>query len=109
MNEAACAQLAETEDWERLSAMFHGERQSGQRNAETSLKEDQALRVCAGCPVRRPCLLFGITDEFGIYGGTTAAERRAVNHLPIPERARALDELFYAKVGRVLLPGESPA
>jgi WhiB family redox-sensing transcriptional regulator len=39
----------------------------------------RAKAVCAACPVRAACLEFALsTDdarEFGIYGGTTGAER----------------------------------
>ena len=34
------------------------------------------LTVCAGCPVRRSCLAGGLLGcEYGIWGGTTEAER----------------------------------
>jgi WhiB family redox-sensing transcriptional regulator len=42
--------------------------------------DDQAVakRVCAGCPVRRACLDYAITNriELGIWGGMTEKERR---------------------------------
>ena len=39
---------------------------------------DQAKRVCQSCPVRTPCLGFALRHgvAFGIWGGTTAEERR---------------------------------
>jgi WhiB family redox-sensing transcriptional regulator len=39
---------------------------------------ENAKRVCADCPVQSPCLQFALHthQEFGIWGGTTAEERR---------------------------------
>jgi WhiB family transcriptional regulator, redox-sensing transcriptional regulator len=39
-----------------------------------------ARRVCAGCPVREPCLDYAITNRIvhGIWGGLTERERRAL-------------------------------
>ncbi|GEM_PF-1971394 len=36
-----------------------------------------AIAICARCPVRRECLAAALTfgDEYGIWGGTTAADR----------------------------------
>jgi WhiB family redox-sensing transcriptional regulator len=44
---------------------------AGARQAE------RALRVCAGCPVRRPCLEFAMRtgEKEGVWGGTTPEER----------------------------------
>ena len=40
---------------------------------------DQAKRVCAACPVRRPCLMWALDQGVsGIWGGTSEAERRAI-------------------------------
>lgn len=36
----------------------------------------EALKYCARCPVRRPCLEFGLTEIWGVYGGTTPTQRR---------------------------------
>lgn len=36
-----------------------------------------ARRMCAGCPYKEPCLAWAVEhDEMGIWGGTTAKERR---------------------------------
>lgn len=35
-----------------------------------------AKQICADCPVARQCLSFGISEEFGIWGGTTPKQRR---------------------------------
>jgi hypothetical protein len=39
-----------------------------------------ARQVCAGCPVRQPCLDYAITNRIshGIWGGLTERERRAL-------------------------------
>jgi WhiB family redox-sensing transcriptional regulator len=45
-----------------------------------------AKRICAACPVRDECLQYALTvpleEDFGIWGGTTEAERQAMQ----PER-----------------------
>lgn len=43
-----------------------------------------AKRVCASCPVRTDCLAVALTygEDFGIWGGLTAAERRALATVP---------------------------
>ena len=41
--------------------------------------ESPALRLCATCPVRLPCLEHAIAHrELGIWGGTNEAERRRI-------------------------------
>ena len=41
-----------------------------------STKEiSRAKEVCATCPVRRDCLQDGLSEEWGIWGGFTRAER----------------------------------
>jgi WhiB family transcriptional regulator, redox-sensing transcriptional regulator len=39
----------------------------------------KAKAICAACPVRRPCLEFALENDlvYGIWGGTTPAERQA--------------------------------
>ena len=41
---------------------------------------DQAKRICAACPVRKPCLAWALDQGVvsGIWGGTSEAERRAI-------------------------------
>jgi WhiB family redox-sensing transcriptional regulator len=41
---------------------------------------EPARRVCAACPVRQPCLDYAITNRiaYGIWGGLTERERRAL-------------------------------
>ena len=44
---------------------------------ERTAAERQAKATCAGCPVRRECLLYGVRHErWGIWGGETGPERR---------------------------------
>jgi WhiB family redox-sensing transcriptional regulator len=40
----------------------------------------RARQMCAGCPVRVPCLDYAVDnhEEFGIWGGTTPRERQAI-------------------------------
>jgi WhiB family redox-sensing transcriptional regulator len=49
----------------------------GERQPERDRREAQAKKVCAGCPVRRQCLDYAITnpEKHGIYGGLTEDER----------------------------------
>ena len=35
----------------------------------------QAKRICDNCPVKKQCLDFGISDQYGVWGGTTPQER----------------------------------
>ena len=37
-----------------------------------------AKAVCAGCPVRAPCLADGMDTHHGIWGGLSERERRRV-------------------------------
>jgi WhiB family redox-sensing transcriptional regulator len=41
---------------------------------------EPARQVCAGCPVRQPCLDYAISNRIthGIWGGLTERERRAL-------------------------------
>ena len=41
------------------------------------------MQLCAGCPVRRPCLRYALStgQEFGIWGGYDESERRALRYV----------------------------
>lgn len=44
-----------------------------------------AKQACVGCPVRTNCLEWALTfapwqDMYGVFGGTTPMERRAIRH-----------------------------
>lgn len=43
----------------------------------------KARRVCAGCPVRLPCLEHALEwpEKLGVWGGTTEQERRRLRRL----------------------------
>jgi WhiB family redox-sensing transcriptional regulator len=40
----------------------------------------RAKEICAGCPVRKPCLEFALStrEKHGVWGGLTERERRRV-------------------------------
>ncbi len=44
----------------------------------TDDEAEAAKAICAGCPVRQPCLEHALSnrEHEGIWGGTTARERR---------------------------------
>jgi WhiB family redox-sensing transcriptional regulator len=46
----------------------------------TDDEADAAKAVCAECPVREPCLEFALStrEAEGVWGGTTARERRRI-------------------------------
>jgi WhiB family redox-sensing transcriptional regulator len=62
-----------------------------------------ARRVCAGCPVRQPCLDYAITNRIshGIWGGLTERERRALrtSYLRAVRRERDRDVSAAAAAG----------
>jgi WhiB family redox-sensing transcriptional regulator len=43
-----------------------------------------ARRICAGCPVREPCLAYALAHRItqGIWGGTSERQRRDLRRLP---------------------------
>lgn len=47
----------------------------------------QARAVCAGCPMLARCLEYGMTQEFGVWGGTSEAERRRLRQQSARETA----------------------
>ena len=46
--------------------------------AERNRREEKAIRICAGCPSRLPCLEWALSHQipFGVWGGTGEAGRR---------------------------------
>ena len=61
-----------------------------------SKKIRRARRVCAGCPVRRPCLQLAIDEELtGVWAGTTDDQRAALAYLPREQRVEALEEAAF--------------
>jgi hypothetical protein len=51
----------------------------------------QAKMICATCPVRSKCFEYGESEEFGIFGGLTPAERRNHKIQPQPQRMPLID------------------
>jgi WhiB family redox-sensing transcriptional regulator len=53
-----------------------------------------ARQVCAACPVRQPCLDYAITNRivYGIWGGLTERERRALRSRWVRATRRERDE-----------------
>ena len=50
-----------------------------------------AKKICGACPVREPCLVYGMDDPHGVYGGLTPNEReklRRANGRPCPHCGR---------------------
>ena len=41
---------------------------------------EPAKNICRDCPVQPQCLDYGMDQEFGIYGGYSPRERRAMRH-----------------------------
>jgi hypothetical protein len=84
-----------------------------------------ALLICAGCPVRRECLLEAMTPIIsrfhrwdpetekiresgphrvmlaGVWGGTTEAERAAMGDVPVPEAVERLERTFPQRLAAV--------
>lgn len=50
---------------------------AGERKRERLAREQRAKDVCAGCPVRRPCLDQAVAsgERYGVWGGLSADER----------------------------------
>lgn len=53
---------------------------AGERNEEDVERTRQAKAICGCCPMRSACLEFALAghEQWGIWGGTTAVERRAI-------------------------------
>ncbi|MDX6353219.1 MAG: WhiB family transcriptional regulator, redox-sensing transcriptional regulator [Streptomyces sp.] len=50
------------------------------QSGSAKLQVRRAQEICAGCPVRQPCLRDALSggDVSGVWGGTTEDERRAM-------------------------------
>ncbi|MGV9271429.1 WhiB family transcriptional regulator [Kitasatospora sp. NPDC003701] len=59
------------------SLFFHP---SGERGKAHDEREEDAKRVCQGCPVRRQCLRHAleVREPYGVWGGLTETERAAL-------------------------------
>ncbi len=49
----------------------------------------EAKALCAECPVREDCLTSAYTQEFGVWGGTTATERKKMRAAELTNRAQS--------------------
>jgi WhiB family redox-sensing transcriptional regulator len=45
---------------------------------EPSISVEPAKRICRGCPVRQACLVAGLNERHGVWGGMTRNERAAL-------------------------------
>ncbi len=64
--------------------------------SETKKDQEQAISLCALCPVLEPCLEYALRNEmYGIWGGTTPTERQAIRSVPVltPEFRREAAEI----------------
>ena len=71
---------------------------------------DEAKRICAGCTVRRECLIYALAnnERHGIWGGTSRRERRkltvaAITNKPLPP-VRYFTDVIVARRARPLPP-----
>lgn len=78
--------LTDRPEWHRLAACRDVDVEFF---PDSSFDSGPAKAVCATCPVAGPCLAYALTlptiSDHGVWGGTTARERRRIRS----ERARA--------------------
>lgn len=89
------AGLDEAHNW-RAQALCRGTQTdlffpAGELGEQPVRQAEEAKAVCMICPVREPCLEYAlITDQaFGVWGGTTEAERRSIRRRRRRRRAVA--------------------
>ena len=78
--DASTWRCLEPREWERAAACMKWDPDlffpAGTVGPAVALQVEAAKAVCAGCPVRVPCLRRALaTGEAGVWGGTTDAER----------------------------------
>lgn len=56
----------------------HPELTGKERAAINQFRTRRALRVCGACPIQQACLSNNLGEEFGIYGGLTQGQRKAL-------------------------------
>lgn len=78
--------------WEVEPEVFYGPADSSE-GGPVHTWEKRALAVCASCPVLATCraeaLEFAADEQFGVIGGMTAGQRRAVLRGSRPRQGRA--------------------
>lgn len=65
----------------------------------------QAKAFCASCPVRVECLMCGMAEEHGVWGGLTVKERRTLARLQSLLAAGSVDASFGQDLVRLVLAG----
>jgi WhiB family transcriptional regulator, redox-sensing transcriptional regulator len=67
-------------DWRTRAACLHADPELFFPEWTTSPEIERAKHICDGCPVRARCLDWAVSHgaSFGIWGGRTEAERRAM-------------------------------
>ncbi len=73
--------------------------------SEEVAEQEQAINLCAACPVLDQCLNYALRNElYGIWGGTTPAERQTLNSVPVisPEFRREAAEIRHDIESEVL-------
>ncbi len=79
--------------WDRAACIGHDTRiffdhedERGQRRANALAA---ARLMCQGCPIKQACLQFALdsNEQFGVWGGLTAAERSELLSAPGAHRA----------------------
>ncbi|MFE1194009.1 WhiB family transcriptional regulator [Streptomyces olivaceoviridis] len=56
----------------------------GERGSARRRREQRAQEICRQCPVRVPCAGFAATSDqrYGVWGGSTEADRRVAHATP---------------------------
>jgi WhiB family redox-sensing transcriptional regulator len=94
--------------------IFYSEAGGHRGDAATELSSHgRAMRVCARCPVRRPCLAQAIADEasglnYGVWGGIPPEKRREARkeQRPLDETLDSLEAWFREQAPRWLTDDE---
>jgi hypothetical protein len=62
---------------EQVPDIFFPEDYVGSTDAKTiAMMAETARAICLRCPVMAKCLKVGMFEDYGIYGGTTPAQRK---------------------------------